>query len=151
MGLVLQSVYVVLVAANSSALAGVARLLAICGTGTTPHGGLRAILSRGGTVRSGTLTVAGPSPRDLPTRIIYLGSVARRQLAIAFGADLVALDSCSIAVVSTRVTPSGRTSTPRDAPAARVRVAIACIAHEVMQATVATRHEVAIACPLVHV
>ena len=84
----------VFVAANSSALAVIARLLAICGTGTTPHSGLRAILSRRGTIRSGTLTVAGPPPRDLPARIVYLGSVARRPLAVTLGADLIALDSC---------------------------------------------------------
>jgi hypothetical protein len=150
LGLVLEPVYVVLAAVNSSALAIIARSLAICRTGTEPLGRHGAIRGRRGTVRGGTLTVPGPASRDLPARTIHPRSVARRQLTVAFGGDLVALGSRSIAAVSTRIATSGRGSTPRDAPAAFLRAAVACIAHQVMNATVATRHEIAIACPLVH-
>jgi hypothetical protein len=148
---VLQAVCLVLLAVNGSPLAVIARMLATCRTGTPPMSRHGAILSRHGAVRGGTLTVPGPAPRDLPTRVVCPRAVPRGQLEITFGADLIALGCCPIAPVSTRITASGRTSAPRDALAAFVRVALAGVAHQVVQAGVATCHEIAIACPLVNV
>jgi len=132
-----------LLAVSGGTLAVIARLPAIRGTPTFPSAG--ATLSRRGAVSGGPLTVLGPPPRDPPARVIHYRSVVCRQLIITFGANLIALGSRSIATVSTRVTTGGRASTPRDGPAAFARVAFACVAHEVMQATVATCLEIAIA------
>lgn len=139
----LQPVCSVLLAINSSTPAVLARLLAIYGTPTiSGHG---STLSRRGAVSGGTLTVLGPAPRDLPTRIVCHLNVARRQLTITFGANFIALSCRPIATVSTRIAISRRASAQRDGLAPFARVAVACVAHEVMQAMVATRHEVAIA------
>jgi hypothetical protein len=124
---VLQPVHLVLLAINSSALAVVARLPAICDTPTISRH--RAILSRGGTVSGGTLAVRGAAPRDLPASVIHARSVVRRQLKITFGADLIALCCHPIATVSTRIPTSSRVSPQHDALAAFARMVIACVAH----------------------
>jgi hypothetical protein len=118
-------------------------LLAIRGTLTSGSHG--ASLSRRGAVSGGALTVLRPAARDLLTRMINHRALARHQLVITFDADLIALGCRPIATVRTGITTSGRASTPPGGLAAFASVAFACVAHEVMLATIATRREIAIA------
>jgi hypothetical protein len=139
----------------SSALAVIARLPT---TGSTPTVGRSraivcrrgAVLGRRGAVSGGTLTVPGRALGDLSACVIHHAAVLGK-LSITLHPDLIALVRCLVPSESAHVTPHSRASTPHDALAAFVGVALACVAHPVMQITLAARHEVAVARPLVHV
>jgi hypothetical protein len=147
---------------GGSALAVIARLPTAYGTPTIGRSGailsrrgailsrLGAILSRLGAVSGGTLTVPGRALGDLPACVIHPGAVLGK-LTVTFHPDLIALVRRFVPSESTHVTPHSRAGTPHDALATFVRVALACVAHPVMQITLAARHEIAVARSLVHV
>lgn len=144
-----QPVCLVMLALDRGALAVIARLPAVHSTSTIGRHG--AVLRGGGAVGCGPFAVTGPAPRYLSARVIDLRGAARRELAITFLAELIALGRGSIATVSTRITTGGCAGAPRDARAAVLRVALTRLAHEVVKASVAAGHEIAIARALVHV
>jgi len=146
--LVLQPVQLILLALTSSTLAVVARLVAI--HGTPAIGRHRAVVGRLGAVVGRMLTVTGAAPRNLPTRVIDVRGVVRRQVEVACDTDLIALGCGSITPVCARVTTGGRARAAHGAFAAFVRVTVACVAHKVVHATVAARHQIAVARALVH-
>lgn len=144
-----QPVCLVMLALNRRALAVIAGLPAVHGTSTIGRHG--AVLRGGGAVGCGPFTVTGPAPRDLSARVIDLRGPARRELTITFLAELIALGRGSIAAVTARITTGGCAGAPRDARAAVLRVAFTRLAHELVKASVAAGHEIAIARALVHV
>jgi predicted DNA-binding ribbon-helix-helix protein len=145
---VLKPVSLVLLAVGGGTLAVIARAAAIYATPTV--GRHRPVVRGGGAVGGRSLTVTGSAPRDLATRIIRIRGVARRQLEVTFDTNLIALGCGSIAPVGTCIAASGCPRAAHGAFAAFVRVTVARVAHQVMYATVAARHQIAIARTLVH-
>jgi hypothetical protein len=94
--------------------------------------------------------VRGCAPHDLSAPIVDEGASARLEFVVTLGTRLITRGRRPVATVTIRVTASGRAGTACDGLTALARVGGTRVAHEVMQATVPSRLEVAIACPLVH-